>query len=234
MIPKDDPSRPSLLHGLASAFLRIFFHLLYHSLAWTYDLVAATVSVGRWQGWVRSAAKLVTGSQVLELGYGPGHLQVHLCAAGKTVFGLDESRQMARQAARRLRKGGFLVQLVRGMAQNLPYADESFDDVLATFPTPYIIDPLTLQEILRVLRPNGRLVVLISAWITGSGLADRLMAFINRIAGQAPPPGREPGEFTRPFGEAGFDVNLRFEDYPTSRLMMILAVKPGDHRETQV
>ncbi len=44
----------------------------------------------------------------------------------------------------------------------------------------------------------------------------------------------EPGEFTRPFGEAGFDVDLRFEDYPTSRLMMILAVKPGDHRETQV
>lgn len=225
---KNDLSRPSQLHQLASAFLRIFFRLLYHSMAWTYDLVAASVSVGRWQGWTLAATNLVTGSRVLELGYGPGHLQVHLRAAGKKVFGLDESHQMARQAARRLRKSGFPVHLVRGLAQNLPYANETFDNVLATFPTLYIVDPQTLQEIRRVLRPNGQMVVLMSAWITGKGLADRLMAFINRITGQVPPPGCELSKFIQPFTEAGFVVNLRLEDHPSSRLMIILAVNPDD------
>ncbi|NMC80811.1 MAG: hypothetical protein GYA59_15725, partial [Chloroflexi bacterium] len=34
--------------------LKVFFDLLYHSFAWTYDGVAAVVSLGRWKGWVYS------------------------------------------------------------------------------------------------------------------------------------------------------------------------------------
>ena len=30
---------------------------LYHSMAWSYDLVAATVSLGRWKDWGKSAAR---------------------------------------------------------------------------------------------------------------------------------------------------------------------------------
>ena len=79
--------------------MRLFFHLLYHSFAWTYDLVASVVSFGRWKGWAKETLKLINGPRVLELGFGPGHLQAGLHAAGMEPFGLDESSQMARQRA---------------------------------------------------------------------------------------------------------------------------------------
>lgn len=225
MLPQDHPAHHSLLRQLANAFMRVFFHLLYHSMAWTYDLVAAIVSVGRWRGWTQAAASRISGPRVLELGYGPGHLQVHLNTAGIQVFGLDESHQMSRQAARRLKASGYSNRLTRGKAQSLPYKGETFDSVLATFPTHYIFDPQTLAEIHRVLRPGGRLVVLMAAWITGYNLADRLMAFVNRITGQVPPPDYELDIFTLPYTKAGFQVGLQFEDRPGSRLMLVLALK---------
>jgi len=81
-----------------------FFNLLYHPFAWTYDLVAAIVSLGRWQDWLMQAMPYLSG-RVLEIGFGPGHLQVALNEAGMQAFGLDESRQMGRQARRRLWQG---------------------------------------------------------------------------------------------------------------------------------
>ena len=78
--------------------LRSFFFVLYHQFAWTYDLVAATVSLGRWKDWVRSALPYLSG-RVLEIGFGPGYLQLSLFELGIPAFGLDESRQMARQVS---------------------------------------------------------------------------------------------------------------------------------------
>ena len=38
---------------LIAHLLRIFFHLLYHPFAWTYDFIAWAVSLGRWKDWVK-------------------------------------------------------------------------------------------------------------------------------------------------------------------------------------
>jgi len=56
-------------------FLRLFFRLLYHQLAFTYDLVAASVSFNRWKDWVMSVVPFIEGNRILEIGHGPGHLQ---------------------------------------------------------------------------------------------------------------------------------------------------------------
>ena len=71
--------------------LRFFFKLLYHQFAFAYDFVAATVSVGRWQDWVSSILPFLAGTRILEIGFGPGHLQRHLLRRGLTVVGIDES-----------------------------------------------------------------------------------------------------------------------------------------------
>ena len=63
-------------------FLRFFFHLLYHQFAWTYDWVAAGVSLGRWNEWVRSILPYMQEGRILELGHGPGHLQAELLKTG--------------------------------------------------------------------------------------------------------------------------------------------------------
>ncbi len=223
--------------------MRLFFRLLYHSFAWAYDLVSSTVSLGRWNQWVNAAGSLLTGPRVLELGYGPGHLQTYLRTAGFIPFGLDESDQMARQAFRRLSRQGYTPFLSRGLAQSLPFADQSFDSVVATFPTPYIVDPLTLAEIKRVLKPTadmrsgksrregGRLVVLTAAWITGRSLPDRMMRTLFRVADQAPSEDQALGELIEPYTNAGFNAQVRFVEVPgkqgrsTSRLMFILATR---------
>ena len=59
---------------LIFSLLRPVYYLLYHHFAWTYDLVADIVSLGQWKDWVRTALPYLDGC-VLELGYGPGHLQ---------------------------------------------------------------------------------------------------------------------------------------------------------------
>src|SRR5512139_2335915 len=85
--------------------LRLFFRLLYHEFAFTYDLVAATVSFNRWKDWVMSALPFIEGRRVLEIGHGPGHLQRVLLSRGLVAVGIDESAQMGRLAQRNLRRG---------------------------------------------------------------------------------------------------------------------------------
>ena len=83
-----------------AASLNTFFHLLYHQFAWTYDWVAAIVSLGRWKDWISATLPYLDGPLVLEIGHGPGHLQVALQAKGIQAVGLDASAQMGRQADR--------------------------------------------------------------------------------------------------------------------------------------
>jgi ubiquinone/menaquinone biosynthesis C-methylase UbiE len=230
--PKTPPTR-----SVMARFMRLFFRLLYHPFAWTYDLVAASVSMGRWKQWVLSSADLLEGQRVLELGFGPGHLQVHLHAAGYQAVGLDESFQMARQASRRLLRRSRPPRLVRGLAQNLPYPARSFDNVIATFPTPYIYDPESLAEIARVLEPGGRLIILMGARITGKSLADRLLAGLFRVTRQTPTGDSDHRQQLTVFTDAGFSTELLYRDLtdrvgrPSSRLMYILARSEFEHRE---
>ena len=208
---------------LIARLLKLFFHLLYHPFAWGYDTVATIVSVGRWRHWVICAADLVASGRVLELGYGPGHLQHHLQQRGQLAVGLDESMSMARQASRRLRSHGFHPALVRGIAQSLPYATGSFDHVVATFPTPYIFDPHTVAEIRRVLRPDGQLVILLAAWITGHRLPDRAAALLFQLTGQVPPAKEYEGVFIEKFAQAGFLTRLQWVEQDSSRLLFVVA-----------
>ncbi len=205
----------------------LFFRLLYHSFAWSYDLVAATVSLGRWKDWVKASARLLAGPRVLELGFGPGHMQITLEKAGFTPFGLDESQQMVRQARSLLVRRGQIPRLARGLAQRLPFASASFDSVIATFPTQYIVDPETLGEIYRVLdaQKGGRLVVLMNAWITGHSLSERFMRWVFRVTGESPAENVNIEKMIAPYTQAGFAASVRFVDMRGSRLMMIVARK---------
>lgn len=204
--------------------LRFFFYHFYHAFAWTYDFVATLVSVGRWRGWVLSVLPYLDGPRVLELGHGPGHLQVAASQTGLTVFGIDESRQMSRMAYSRLIRSGLRLRLSRGYAQNLPFEAGCFDTVVATFPTEYIFDPRTLTDIRRVLRPGGKLVVVPVAWIGGKTLPDRAAAWLFRVTNQGSPLTEEARERIKAhFTEAGFEVQIETLEKRSSTVLVILA-----------
>ena len=216
-----------LMHPLA-LLLRFIFHLLYHPFAWTYDLVSAAVSLGRWQDWVQTVFPFVEGTRVLELGHGPGHLQRLLLSRGLLAVGLDESRQMGHLAKKRLRSSGYTqFNLSRGLAQSLPYPAETFDTIVSTFPSNYIFEPDTLLEARRTLKTGGRLIVLPVAWIIGKNLMERYAAWLFRVTGQAP---TEPLEivserFKQPFIDAGLEAKIQQVEVKSSLVLIIVAMK---------
>ncbi len=184
---------------LLPRLLRWFFRHLYTDLAWTYDLVAWLASSGHWEEWQRVALPRLPAGRLLELGHGPGHLLVQIAGQGGTAIGLDPSRQMSRQAARRLHRSGHAVRLVRARAGELPFAAGAFDGVVSTFPSEYIIEAGVVTSISRVLRPGGTLVVVPSAQVTGRNPLERVMALVYRAI--APPDAALPPSAATILGE---------------------------------
>ena len=212
------------------------FRLLYNELAWTYDGVSWLVSLGEWRNWQRAALPFVTGERVLEVGHGPGHMLLDLATAVPHVAGLDLSPYMGRQARQRLEKAGRPVTLAQGRAQELPWATAVFDTVLATFPTDYVLAPETIASVYRVLKENGRFLLVPEGYLTGQGIVYRFIEWLFRITGQRDGPfmGDEAGfgpdtavweSFCQQYAAAGFTVELKQIKLKRSIVIIILAQK---------
>ena len=206
-----------------TSLLRGFFHLLYHQFAWVYDFIAWTVSLGMWQDWVSATLPYLSGHDILELGHGPGHLQVALMDNKHNAIGIDESQQMVRLTYRRLNKAGYEPRIMRSYSQLLPFKDESFHHIVSTFPTEYMYNPKTVSETFRVLAHGGTMVILPIAWITGNHFIARIMAWLFRITEQAP----EWDElYLKTFIEAGFHTQAQKLEVRSSKVLIIIATKP--------
>jgi ubiquinone/menaquinone biosynthesis C-methylase UbiE len=213
------------MNRILRPLMKLFFHLLYQPFAWSYDLVAASVSAGRWKKWVLHTVPFLNGERILELGHGPGHLQVGLAVGNRMVFGVDRSGQMGRIAYQRIASSNGIPRLARASANALPFPGNHFNTVAATFPTEYISQWAAMQEIYRVLEPGGRLVVLLSAWITGGSLLDRALAKLFRVTGQTKPAISSGEGSLQRLKEVGFHAHLSWVEFETSRLLLLIAEK---------
>jgi ubiquinone/menaquinone biosynthesis C-methylase UbiE len=210
-------------------FLAFFFHHLYHAFAWIYDFIAEVVSIGRWKSWVFATLPFLAGPRVLEIGFGPGHLQIGMRQKGLTAFGLDESRQMGSMALAQIKSSGLPAALSRGYAQFLPFSADCFDESVATFPSEYIYDPQTLAEVYRVLKPGGKFIVAPMAWIQGNNLWERLAAWVFHITRQSVDLTETAEDRIKEhFTAAGFRVNLYLVELLQSTVLVIVAKKPND------
>jgi ubiquinone/menaquinone biosynthesis C-methylase UbiE len=107
-------------------------------------------------------AGLQPGQHVLEIGCGTGDL---LLAAKRTqpaaaVVGLDPDLAALARAHRKARRRGLAVQLDRGYADELPYADDSVDVVLSSFMLHHVpadVRETAMREVRRILAPGGAL-----------------------------------------------------------------------------
>jgi ubiquinone/menaquinone biosynthesis C-methylase UbiE len=205
--------------------VRFGFRLLYNEMAFTYDWVSYTVSLGEWRCWQRAALKHLNvppGARILELAHGTGNLQLDLHAAGYHVIGHDLSSYMGRVAARKMRQHGLNPALTRGLAQKLPFKSGAFAAVVSTFPTNFILQPETLRDVFRVLQPGGNFVIVPNGVLTSRGATETGLEWLYRITGQ-----REGGDFDvdayfRPYG---FETQMLEEVCPRSLAQVIIACK---------
>jgi demethylmenaquinone methyltransferase / 2-methoxy-6-polyprenyl-1,4-benzoquinol methylase len=141
---------------------------LFTGLPRRYDLLSALLSFGqdpRWRRAMVAAVGAASGDRVLDVATGTGLVAQELVRRyGCSVVGLDQSPEMLAGARERLVRDPRLaerVELVRGEAEHLPFADREFDHLTFTYLLRYVDDPAaTLAELARVVRPGGRIASL--------------------------------------------------------------------------
>jgi SAM-dependent methyltransferase len=112
------------------------------------------------RGWVIEHANLRAGMDVLDVGCGPGTYHTPLIALGARLTGCDASRGMVADALANSRVNRYRVGLAQASAEALPFAEASFDRVMANHMLYHVPDiPRAVREIRRVARPGGRIVL---------------------------------------------------------------------------
>ncbi len=156
--------------------MKAFYPLrkMFDSIPGSYDSMNRILTCGMDSSWRRRAARLClekSPSSVLDLCCGTGDLAVTMAGiAGDSaaVTGLDFSPGMITAAVRKAEKMKVRVPFVLGDASALPFPDGSFDSVGIAFAFRNLSyknpkrDP-ALAEILRVIRPGGRFVIVESS-----------------------------------------------------------------------
>jgi ubiquinone/menaquinone biosynthesis C-methylase UbiE len=109
-------------------------------------------------------ASLPAGGRVLDVGTGPGQLLVELGRRrdGVTLAGVDPSADMIGHATRRVEAAGLgaRTELHVAPAEDLPFADSSFDAIVSTLSSHHWATPsAAIAEQVRALKPGGQLWV---------------------------------------------------------------------------
>ena len=127
-------------------------------------MVAATTREGHFKSRVLDRAAVQNGERVLDLACGTGTLALEVLerAPGARVTGVDADPEILARARGKAEKAGAELAFDEGMSTELPFADETFEVLLSTLFFHHLNDEAkreTAEEIARVVRPGGRVVV---------------------------------------------------------------------------
>ncbi|MEX2426002.1 MAG: class I SAM-dependent methyltransferase [Thermomicrobiaceae bacterium] len=164
------------------SILTRIFQVMYGLGEWIYDPLTAVFFGPAWHNWRRTVIPFVGNGPVLEIACGTGQLLPELNSRSSLVVGIDYSDSMLRPARRRVIRSGVEAEIVQADARRIPFVDGTFETVVSTFPASFLANESTLDEIARVLRPGGRLVVVVSARFTNFQWRRPLIHPILRLA----------------------------------------------------
>lgn len=127
-------------------------------MAGDFGVVAKTITAGA-DGLVARLA-LPPGTRVLDVACGTGNTAIPLARRGCTVTGVDIATNLLAQARERAAAEKLSATFDEGDAEQLPYADASFDAVVTMFGAMFAPRPeLVASELARVLKPGGLLAM---------------------------------------------------------------------------
>ena len=140
---------------------------VFDSVAPKYDVMNDLMSLGlhrAWKAYTVLVANVKEGQQVLDIAGGTGDLALAFAAkagpSGRVVH-TDINEAMLREGRNRLLDAGVELPTLVCDAEHLPFADNGFDVVSVAFGLRNMTHKdQALQEMLRVLKPGGKLLVL--------------------------------------------------------------------------
>lgn len=141
---------------------------MFATIAARYDLLNHLLSGNIDRRWRRLVAKTLSATlanrdaRVLDVACGTGDLSLTLFESGEArILGIDFCRPMLDIAAAKASKSGFSLPFVEGDALDLPFADRSFEAATIAFGLRNLTSvEAGFKELLRVLKPGGRVAVL--------------------------------------------------------------------------
>ena len=140
---------------------------LFAPLGPTYDRWSAVLSFGqdpRWRRFLVDRTDAGPGDVVLDVATGTGAVALELVRRkGCSVVGVDQSAEMLEAGRRRVELAGATrrVRLLEAAADELPFAEGSFDALTFTYLLRYVDDPReTLRRLVRVVKPGGTVAML--------------------------------------------------------------------------
>jgi ubiquinone/menaquinone biosynthesis C-methylase UbiE len=107
--------------------------------------------------WLKGRLRELSPAVVLDLGCGNGYLSGAIHDLGLEVIGADPSPEMIARARLRL---GDSVRVVQAPAEDLPFADGAVNLVVSFLSFRYMEWPQAIEEMHRVLSPDGRLIII--------------------------------------------------------------------------
>ncbi|MEV0902533.1 methyltransferase domain-containing protein [Actinoplanes sp. NPDC049802] len=129
-----------------------------------YDPLSRLAGAGRLHERLLEQAGLRAGQRVLEIGCGTGNLLAAQARRGPRVVavGIDPDPAALRRARRKAGRAGAVIEFRQAYAGDLPFAGGGFDVVLSSLMLHHLDEAgrdRALREVVRVLRPGGRLHV---------------------------------------------------------------------------
>ncbi|MGI6321403.1 MAG: bifunctional demethylmenaquinone methyltransferase/2-methoxy-6-polyprenyl-1,4-benzoquinol methylase UbiE [Bacteroidales bacterium] len=139
---------------------------MFNSIAHAYDRFGHLLSLNfdqRWRKRLVKKLKIDENSQILDVATGTGCLVSMMAKKNpQKIVGVDIAEKML-EVAKKKTKNQYenIVNFMHADAENLPFPDESFDILTIAFGIRNISNPnIALDEFYRVLKPNGKLVML--------------------------------------------------------------------------
>lgn len=140
---------------------------MFDNISGNYDGLNKVISFGTDAKWKQKILKMVTAQQpnsILDIATGTGDLAILFAStSAKEIIGLDISQGMLEIGKKKIATQNLesRIQMVLGDGENIPYTDNYFDVITVAYGVRNFENlEKGLSEILRVLKPNGQLIIL--------------------------------------------------------------------------
>jgi phosphatidylethanolamine/phosphatidyl-N-methylethanolamine N-methyltransferase len=145
-----------------------------------YDFMESILERIAFARWRKRVFDSLHGEKILEVGVGTGK-NFDFYPGGKKITAIDFSPKMLSKARNKAKAKGLSVDLVEMDVQDLRFADQTFDTIIATFVFCSVPDPIKgLREIKRVCKKDGK-IILLEHVRPGGAFGGKIFDFFNPL-----------------------------------------------------